>query len=101
MTLKGIDPLLSGGYVLISPGLATWKTAASGLKYGSSKTLECTVSWNGGPYTDCGSATFTGTGDQTRTNSICPTPGQTIRVTAFLDYLGGHYYDDEAVGVTE
>jgi hypothetical protein len=89
------------GYVALSPGNVSYWASSSSLKTGTTKTLQCTVSWNNGPYTDCGDVTFTGSGASTRTNQVpCPFPDQTVRVTAWLDYDGVYLPDDSAWGVT-
>lgn len=68
-----------------------WSTSASSLPTGY-KTLTCEIQWNYGSWTQCGSASTTGTYLSTRDNYICPAPGQHVEVEAWLDF-GGQYWD--------
>lgn len=84
----------------ITPGLMTWSASASSMPYGVQKTLDCEIQEGGGAWENCGSANGIGTSLTTRTNQICPVPGQSVEVDAWLDINSTQYYD-AAYGTTK
>lgn len=86
--------------LVINPGQTSYWTDVSSMPVGPYKTLSCQVSWNYGPYEDCGSSSGTGSWLSTVTNQTCPAPGQNIEVDAWLDIYGAQYWDP-AYGVTQ